>query len=162
METEQFFAFLGEYVVIFQWIESQLDQIILTAGGNQNWEKTQYRIAKMTNEEKTDEAAAILLAPEVLSHMQLLPGWEDKVREIVAELGEERRRRNKFVHSQYLFEFMELGMPPLRSHRSRTAGEIHFDREYLGAGEVDAILGKMASLAFKISQAKIQLIHSLK
>ena len=36
-EADRLYSFVGQYVAIFQWMEAQLDQILLLAYGHENW-----------------------------------------------------------------------------------------------------------------------------
>lgn len=36
-EAERFYSFVGQYVISFQWLEGQIDQMFLLARGHDEW-----------------------------------------------------------------------------------------------------------------------------
>lgn len=158
-EADRLYRFLGQYIIIFQWIESQLDQILLLAHGHENWEKTQTMLASKRNVDKFHAVEAVVMMPRPFGRRAGRPGWTEAFTTLLERLRQEGRRRNGIVHSQYLFEFVEAGMPPLRSNRSKKDGATEFDREALDSARTEAILREIAMLAFEVSQARMQLVH---
>lgn len=158
-EADRLYRFLGQYVVVFQWMEAQLDQILLLAYGHENWAETQTRLVGMRNAEKINAVKAVVMAPSPFGRRIGRPGWTESFDELLERLRQEGRRRNAIVHSQYLFEFVEAGMPPLRSDRRKKGGAAEFEQEDLDSERTEAILKELAMLAFDLSQARVQLVH---
>ena len=158
-EADRLYSFVGQYVAIFQWMEAQLDQILLLAYGHGNWAKTQAELAGMRKVDKITAVEPVVMAPIPFGRRTGRPGWIEGFAALIERLRQEGRRRNSIVHSQYLFEFVEAGMPPLRSDRRKKDGVAEFDQEFLDSERTEAILEELAVLAFDLSQARIQLVH---
>lgn len=158
-DANPLFTFLGLYLATFQSIEGRLDQIILLGAGLEKWEETQVRLSRMDNRSKIE---AVALAAADTERFPLVAGigeWHHRLEKILAELHDERRRRNAIMHSQYLLESLELGAA-IRS--SRTPGaDLTFDREHLGRPRMGAILREIAALALASAQIHVQLIHAV-
>src|SRR3977135_3773014 len=74
-DTEALFTTIGKYVVIFQWMEGQLDQILLLAWGYENWASTHAKLARMTNEEKVDTVKRTVLTSPDFARVHTRPAW---------------------------------------------------------------------------------------
>ena len=155
-ETEKFFSFIGKHVIYCQFIEDQLDQIILLAYGHENWEKTQNKISRMDFKKKEDEVRSVVLEKDLFGQLQSHVQWCKQFQDLMDEVAFERQRRNSIVHSQFLFHFIESGMPPLRSNLRKQ------ETEWFDLSKADEILKGIGELIFKISQARVQLIHVYK
>jgi hypothetical protein len=75
-DTDPLFTFLGLYLSIFQWIEGELDLIILFAAGFENWEDTQGRLARMDNNAKVKAAATAAIDNAAFPLVGSIEGWE--------------------------------------------------------------------------------------
>ena len=106
-----------------------------------------------------DAVEEVVMAPTPFGRKNQRPGWTESFEALVQRLKKEGQRRNSIVHSQYLFEFVKAGMPPLRSDRRNRDGVAEFDQEDFDRERTDAILKELAMLAFDLSQARIQLVH---
>ena len=158
-EVDRIYRFLGQYIAIFQWVEAQLDQILLLAYGHENWTETQRKLAGMRNVDRIDAVEAIVKAPSPFGRRLGRPEWIEDFSTLIMRLRQEGQRRNGIVHSQYLFEFVDAGMPPIRSHRRKKDGVAGFDQISLDSEWTEEVLQDLAILAFDMSQARIQLVH---
>lgn len=158
-EADRLYRFLGKYIVTFQWLEAQLDQILLLANGHENWGRAQIRLAGMRNIDKISAVEKVVMAPRPFGRRAERPGWTEGFEALLERLRHEGRRRNGIVHSQYLFEFVEAGLPVLRSDRRRKDGVAEFEREDLDSEQISAIFNELAMLAIDLSQARLQLVH---
>jgi hypothetical protein len=61
-DTEAMFATVGRYVMIFQWVESIVDLILLLGWGHENWKESQAKLARLTNFEKLEAAENLVLS----------------------------------------------------------------------------------------------------
>ncbi|WP_432286646.1 hypothetical protein SLT36_07695 [Aminobacter sp. BA135] len=52
--TSEFLAMIGQYVIVFQWIESKIEQSLLLWWDHDNWAQSKQRLADMTNNQKVD------------------------------------------------------------------------------------------------------------
>ncbi len=136
-DADPLFTFLGLYLATFQSIEGRLDQIILLGAGFEQWEEAQDCLSRMDNRSKVEAAA---LDTERFPLVAGIGGWRDRLEKLVAELHEERRRRNGIMHSQYLMEGVEHGLAAIRSGRTRRGTDRTFDQEELGKPRMEAIL----------------------
>jgi hypothetical protein len=66
------------------------------------------------------------------------------------------------VHSQYLFEFADAGLAPLRSHREKVNGSSTFDQQPFTKAAQEKLLRDLATLATDVNFTYIQLIHDYK
>lgn len=158
-DTEAMFATIGRYLIIFQRVEGVLDQILLLGWGQENWETGQAKLAKMKNYEKVKAVDELVLDSIDFSRVHTRPQWCSNFRLLIARLHAERERRNSLVHSQYLFEFADFGLSPVRSSRRKVDGGVQFDREYLTKGIQEKLLCNLALLAIDIGSTHTQLIH---
>jgi hypothetical protein len=158
--TDEFYRFLGVYVAIFQWMEGQLDQILLLGGGTEKalWQATQARLAGMKNHDKIEAVRSIVRDDGPYSKNKDSPEWRAEFEKLLARLHGERKRRNEILHSQYLFETVEAGLPPMRSYRAKENGAAVFKREDLGPEKTKAILSELATLSGDLGQARMQLL----
>lgn len=161
-DTDAMFATLGRYVLIFQWVEGKLDQILLLGWGYENWEASQVKLAKMTNHEKVHAVEEVVLCSDEFSRVHARPEWCSHFKLLVERLHNERKRRNSMVHSQYLFDFVGLGHPPVRSSRQKVGGSVQFNQEDLSKENQARLLSDLALLAMDIGFAHTQLIHDYK
>ena len=70
-DTEGLFTSIGKYVIIFQWIEGVLDEILLLAWGHEK----QSKLAKMTNEAKVDTVKRLVFASSDFARVHTRPEW---------------------------------------------------------------------------------------
>ena len=158
-DTEALFNTIGRYVIIFQWIESILDQILLLAWGYENWADSQAKLAKMKNEEKVDAVKEVVLTSPDFTRVHTRPKWCAAFESVICRLHEERMRRNAIVHSQYLFEIADAGLAPLRSKRGKSEGKATFDQQPLTKEDQKKLIGDLAQLAMDVNFVKVQLVH---
>lgn len=156
-ETERFFSCLGKYLVAFQWVEGQLDQIILLYRGHENWAQTQEELANLRLHRKIQIVHESLSSP--VFNLREVGDWLDRGEKLLNELDAERRRRNDLVHAQYLFEFVEAGMPPVQSNRRK--GDERFFQQDIDLNEFERRLRSLAELGIHISLLRTQMIHRL-
>jgi hypothetical protein len=161
-DTEAMFAEIGRYVVFFQWIEGKLDQILLLGWGHENWTASQAKLSRMSNSAKIEEVQSLVLNSPDFARVHSRPDWCMHFNRVVKRLHDERHRRNRLVHSQYLFEFTEIGLPPMRSHRDKAAGEELFNREDFTKEAQEAMLGELLTLALDVNFVHVQLVHDYK
>lgn len=158
-DTEALFATVGKYVIFFQWIEGVLDQILLLAWDHDNWEASQAKLAKMANEQKVDAVRETVLSSADFARVHTRPEWCAHFVSVIERLHTERRRRNAIVHSQYLLEFADAGLAPLRSNRRRAEGQAVFDRQELTRATQDELLREVVQLAMALNFVHVQLVH---
>lgn len=161
-DTEAMFATIGRYVIFFQWVEGKLDQILLLGWGHENWTASQDKLAKMSNFEKVSSVREIVLNSPDFSRVHTRPEWCANFEFLIQRLNDERTRRNSLVHSQYLFEFVEIGLAPLKSHRQKVGGKATFDQQHLSKPAQEKLLDDLIRLAMDVNFAHVQLIHDYK
>jgi hypothetical protein len=161
-DTEALFATIGRYVVIFQWAEAKLDQILLLGWGQEAWTSGQAKLAGMTNFEKVKATEELVLnSPDFAKIRTHHPEWCTEFESLIKRLHIERARRNSLVHSQYLFEFVDSGLgAPLRSNRRKQDGKSTFDQEHLTKAAQEKLLSDLGQLAMDVNFAYVQLIHA--
>jgi hypothetical protein len=63
------------------------------------------------------------------------------------------------VHAQYLSEFAEAGLAPLRSKRRKLAGETDFDQQELTREIQTELLRNVVQFAMDVNFIRVQLVH---
>ncbi|MBY5585061.1 hypothetical protein [Rhizobium leguminosarum] len=158
-DSEAMFATIGRYIVIFQWIEGKLDEILLLGWGHENWEPSQVKLAKMTNSEKVKALRAIVSDSEEFARARTRSDWMAVFERLIERLHAERERRNSLAHSQYLFEFAAAGEPPLRSLRQRGSDGAGFSQEWFSNSAQEKMMAELSQLALDVNFTHVQLVH---
>jgi len=60
------------------------------------------------------------------------------------------------MHSQYIFDFIEIGMAPLMSNRKKVDGNAIFDRQELSREVQEAMLHEVSELAIAVNFIHVQ------
>jgi len=162
-DTEALFAALGRYVIVFQWIEGVLDQILLLAWGHENWGSSQAKLAKMKNKQKVDAVKKVVLKSSDFARVHTRPEWCAHFVSVIERLHAERMLRNAIMHSQYLFQLADAGLSaPLSSNRRMLEGlegKAVFDQQELTKERQTEILRDVAQLAIEVNFLHVQLVH---
>ena len=158
-EIERLFQFIGSYVVVFQDVESKLDQIIQLAIGHDRWHVSHGVTALLSNSQKIDLVQSVVHSSAIRDGTQPREVWVESFDQIIQRLRAEATRRNKIVHSLYIFDFMKVGQPPLRSKRTRRKSGISFDRENVDTAYISMATAEVAALSFDIGMVLVQLRH---
>ncbi|WP_150129721.1 hypothetical protein [Bosea sp. RAC05] len=158
-DTESMFAMIGKYVIIFQWVEGLIDQCLLLGWGHENWGKSQSRLARMSNYEKIKKLREMVLQDPVFARARTRPEWIAHFESIMNDLHKLRETRNSLVHSQYLFEFTKIGMPPLRSLRTRGNAGDSFDQVDMDKSRQKNLLAELGQTGVDMNVIHVQLIH---
>lgn len=115
----------------------------------------------MDNNAKVKAAAIAAIDTGAFPLIGSIVGWEARVESVTAQLHEERHRRNRIMHSQFLMEGLEPGLPAIRSVRTRGEPDRPFDQEEFSRPRMDAILREVAELAFATGMIMVQLRNAL-
>jgi hypothetical protein len=156
--SEELFGTVGRYVILFQWLEGVVDQCLLLLWGHENLTAGQLRLAGMTNQQKVDALRREFHENPANARGRTRPDWIAWFETLIERLHQERRRRNSLLHSQYLFDLVEIGLPILQSDHRKQDGKGIFEQKYL-TPEVQRVLqDDLAHLAFETGLAHRQLI----
>jgi hypothetical protein len=158
-EIERLFHFIGAYVVFFQDVEAKLDEIIQLAVGLDRWHVSHSVTALLSNSQKIDLVQSVVHRSEVADDSERQQKWVKAFDEVIQRLRTEAARRNRIVHSLYIFDFMKVGAPPLRSKRKRKVDAVSFDQEYVDASFISKATSDVAELSFDIGMVVVQLRH---
>jgi hypothetical protein len=158
-EVKRLFQFIGAYVVAFQDIEAKLDQIIALAIGLDRWHISNAVVALLSNAQKIDLVQGIVQSSAIADGDPFRIDWLASFDKVTKRLKEEATRRNKIVHSLYIFDFMEIGAPPIRSKRKRKRGEVDLDQEPIDTEFIASATQQVAELSFDLGMALTQLRH---
>jgi hypothetical protein len=123
------------------------------------WHVSHFVNRTLSNSQKIDLVQSIVHSSEIADGSQQQEAWLKSFDEIMQRLRTEATRRNKIVHSLYIFDFMEIGHPPLRSKRTRKTGEISFDQAQVDAAYIDRATSDVAELSFDVGMLLVQLRH---
>jgi|GEM_PF-1417593 len=160
-EAERFYSFVGQYVISFQWLEGQIDQIFLLARGHGNWNDTHRWLSGLRNVEKINAFRDLVHTDGPFDRVQI-DGWYDRFDQVVERLHAERLRRNGILHAQFLFDFLAIGQPVMRLEVRRQGGELKFTQEDLSHAKCEEIMAELAKLAFDLNLICVQLRHVYK
>jgi hypothetical protein len=159
-DTEALFASIGRYVMIFQWVEGLLDQMLLLGWDYENWPESQAKLARMRFFDKVEAVKSLVLSSADFVRARSRPGWLSNFEVLIQRVHEERRRRNALLHSQFLFEFVEAGLPPVRSLRKGTPnGGSTFDQQYFTPEAQEQLVADLIQLGLDVNFTFVQLIH---
>lgn len=151
--------FIGTYVVVFQDIESKLDQIIALAIGLERWHVSQGVLSFLSHAQKIELVLSTLQSSALADGDPIHAEWLASFEKLIQRLKEEATRRNKIVHSLYLFDFMDIGGPPIRSKKRRKRGEVGLDQEPIDPAFIASATSRVAELVFDLGMALVQLRH---
>lgn len=157
-EANRVYSFLGRYVISFQWLEGQIDQILLLARGHQNWEETHKWLSKLKNFEKIN-AFRDLVQDDVSFCRVQIDGWYEHFKQVADRLDRERIRRNSILHAQFLFDFLVIGCPAMQVNVRRQGNNVEFTQENLSPARCEEILNELAKLAIDLNFICVQLRH---
>ncbi|MGY2932801.1 hypothetical protein [Bradyrhizobium sp. CW1] len=156
-EIKRLFQFIGMYVVVFQDVESKLDQIIQLAIGLDRRHVSHGIIALLSNSQKIDLVQSIVHSSAIADGSPAQEAWVTSFDEVMQRLRAEATRRNKIVHSLYIFDFMKIGHSPVRSKWTRRKTGASFDQEHVDAAYIDRATSDVAGLSFDVGMVLVQL-----
>jgi hypothetical protein len=159
LEAERLYKFVGEYVIVFQWLEGKIDEMFLLARGRESREETFGWLAQKTNAQKVDAFYEMIIADKPFRPVTL-DGWSDRLISVRDRLHAERRRRNGILHAQFLFDFLTIGAPVVRTHVTQRNGNLIFEQDDLSPSRCDEIMRDLAQLAFDLNMLCVQLYHT--
>lgn len=154
---ERLFQFIGKYVVFFQDIESEIDQTLLLLVGHERWHLGTKIAARLSVSDKIDLLHSTVASSELAAGTELQKSWVVSFEEVMNELKSENARRNRIVHSLYLFEPLRIGFPVLRSKRTKRHDERELDQEHIDEKLMKEAVGRVAELSFDIGMIRRQL-----
>jgi hypothetical protein len=160
-DAEAVFTTLGKYWIIFQWVESLLDRLMLLAWGHENWAASQNRLARMSNAQKIEYVESMVLTTPDFARVHARPDWVSHFNSVIEALHSERKRRNSIMHSTVLFESAAKGFgPPILSTRTKSAAESdRFEQQWLSKEYQSKLLAEVAELGLKMNSVYVQLLH---
>ena len=157
-EAERFYRFMGEYVVSFQWFEAKMEEVIFLARGEKAFDETRTWLAEANLVDKIN-AFHELADDKSLFDTSDVKGWSERLRLAAERVHGERKRRNRLLHSKFLFDFLAIGSPVIRTNARRRDGRLSFEREDLSIERCDEIMHEMAALAMEFNMLCVQLVH---
>ncbi|MEP0391880.1 MAG: hypothetical protein ABJ205_08800 [Erythrobacter sp.] len=161
VELDQVFQTIGEYVLLFQQLESQIDQALLIWWGTENWTQSQRRLEKLSFAAKLSRLKDEFKANPGNQRGRERPEWPGRFEALLNRLDAEREHRNSLVHSAYLFEAFEHGGPIIQSDRVRRQGEVQFDQTQWTQEYQAQQLKRVRALLTDLGQCRVQIIHDL-
>ncbi|MBY3312218.1 hypothetical protein [Rhizobium laguerreae] len=147
----EFLAMVGHYVIVFQWIESKVEECLLLWWGHENWAQSKVRLASMTNKKKVD-ALWKEFRENPANRGRSRPDWVAQFEKLIERLHLERRRRNRLLHSHYLFDFLKVGEPVLQVDAKE-------GNRFVGREAQEEIRRELGALALDLGFAHTQVIH---
>lgn len=100
-----------------------------------------------SNAKKVKAFKTLALSEDVVAKITL-DDWITRVDNVVERLHDERRRRNGILHAQFMFDFLAIGAPVVRTHIKDQDAAPLFDQEQLSSERCDDIMVEIGRLAF--------------
>lgn len=155
---EQLYSFIGKYVISFQWLEGILDQIYSLGDNLPAKADIDAKLATLSFAQKSIAVKELILTGDAFAGGCTMEGWPQRIEEFFRGLDNERERRNAIMHSQYLFDFLAIGQPPMRARRQRGKRE-RYIYEDMSIDNIDRILQEMAELCWEANLIHMQCLH---
>lgn len=155
-EAEKLYAFIGIYVISFQWFEDKIDQLFVLGKGIKNSKETRDWLVKRTLSDKM-KAFQKFAKDDDFFFPAPQDGWYDEFDSIMKDLDAERDRRNGLLHSNFIFDFLAIGQPVISNVIRKENGAAKIHNNELSAKTRDGILKELAALAYRFSMACAQL-----
>jgi hypothetical protein len=155
-EAEKVYAFIGIYVVSFQWFEDKMDQTFILGKGVRNSKTTLDWLVKKTFSSKI-KAFHEFAMDDNFFHRAPQKDWYDEFDIIMKKLDVERNRRNGLLHSTFIFDFLAIGQPVISNEVSKQNGVAKVYNNELSVENRDGILKELADLSVDFSMACLQL-----
>ena len=157
--ADDFFNFVGRYVLAFQSIETTIDNIILLGKGIENWEQSQRYLAQNNFVKRKVRRAFTMLTNEEPFNSRSDDEWRLYLEDCNDRMLAECDNRARLLHSHFIWDFVEHGGPVIRSYREKTENGATFEQEELTKDVQRASLEKIAHLAVDYGQILTQCRH---
>jgi hypothetical protein len=156
---------LGELVVVVQWFDEKLLDMISRLDAGANFWDARQRFVPLSFAQKIARAASLFaqrmdeLEERLPERGEAAAAWREKFKSLIAGCHELRERRNSLVHSSYVH--LEAGGEVLgiaRSdpqHKNPESRSRHSD----AGSDLDAALAFSAPLAWELGMAHLQVVH---
>jgi hypothetical protein len=139
-------------------LDTTVEEIIRLGYGFSNRTKTNIELTRMSNERKVTHLAELMNSSAYFERLRTLSGWKERTDHLVDLLHKQRHRRNALLHSNYLFEFIGLDLPVLRSDHVKFEGKASLEQEFLSAPRLRLELSQLANFCFVVGQYKVQVV----
>ena len=162
-DVERLFSFVGQYVVLFQQIETTLDEIIIlsTLAGSvsETYRRTTYNtrclLSQLSNRSRIECVRTIVLGSGVNSDVPDQRIWIEQFRELLRRIEKEAEFRNSLVHSRYLFDFGKV----IHFQTRIKKGRLDTSLKSYSEDEQDNRIQAVAELVSDLNRAIVQLRH---
>ena len=161
---ERTYQSIGEFVVVFQWVEDLYRQIgwFILDPERKNWPPVQLR--RKSNRELIDKVTELFVG---LTKRYAFPNGTERANdflELKPHFHEFRGYRNRLLHSTYIElkgggELLGYIRANPRIVVDTDTGELIHDQEDFSADVMDAKLREYAGYMFRLSNHHLQLIH---
>lgn len=155
---EQLYSFIGKYVISFQWLEGILDQVYFLSHNLRDKADIDAELATLSFAHKSVAVKELILTSVAFADGRNIEEWPPRIQEFFRRLDNERERRNAIMHSQYLFDYLAIGQPPMRARRQRGNQE-RYIYEDMSIDNIERILQEIAELCCEANLIHAQCIH---
>ncbi|TNE61868.1 MAG: hypothetical protein EP335_14365 [Alphaproteobacteria bacterium] len=156
--SDEVSRFLGNYITSFQFIESQLNQILQLALGFQNWRYSRIVFAELSNRSKISCVRSIINDALADTKDKFRLEWLVSFNNVMRRTADEAATRNQLVHGIYDYTIAKHGGPVLLFY-NRVAKQGLSDKSIpLSSTEQLSILSTVAELARDISLVRLQIV----
>jgi hypothetical protein len=149
---------VGEYVILFQQLEAKIDTIFLLFTRD-CFKFGQIVLSRLSNREKL-EAISVYVNENVSPHEdEFSVSWLKSFNALVGEIKSISERRNRIVHSSYLYDFLKIGHPIMISNRKLKRSELKFENEDFNTDDFNEYIYSVSSAYYELNFVHVQLIH---
>ena len=158
-EMDRIYKFIGNYIVLFQIIESYLDECIRYLSET-DFHIHQSIVSKLNNRDKIELIRTMISSKQLRNSDQYFDDISLKKHlKTLKECSEEAACRNRIVHSFYLFEPLEFGEPAIRTKIKFQKHKLVGDNETLDDQAMAEHLSRIAKLSLKAHLLKMRCFH---
>ncbi|MCJ9430761.1 hypothetical protein [Kordiimonas marina] len=156
--SEKNAMFLGNYIVIFQHIESKLNQILQMAMGEGSWHFTQIILTELSNSSKIRIVRSILNSALSETEDKFKQDWLQGFNALMNKVADEAQQRNHLVHGTYDYTAAKLGGPVICFYKKAAADGLRDKTISMTDENCEEILEKVSGLATAMNFAFLQII----
>lgn len=149
---------IGKYIILFQQLEAKIDTIFLLFSRD-SFSFGQIIRSQLSNREKI-EAISTYVNENISSHKdEFSIDWLKGFNDLIGRIKSISERRNKIVHSTYLYDFLNIGHPIMISNKKLKRSELKFDNEDFNPKDFDEYIYSISSAYYEMNFIHVQLIH---
>ncbi len=158
-EFDKVALFIGRYLLIFQYIEDKIDQMLLLGADLERRHVGNSFLAAMGYRQKVDALSGIVHTSKIAQGDETQKEWIKAFGRLVNQWQAEGARRNGIVHSLHVFDFVKIGAPVFRNRMRPHPKGFRIKNANVDEKEADNVVAEIAQLLWDTGLAHVQLVH---